>query len=198
MSRREKRNEKRGISLVGFVVILIALVCVEGIYIVKLRKTDNNVESNNDELVSVKNTNDNTAKEVSQSANKNDQTSENANSLNIKIISSLGFNADTMIEAMLDNVQKQTEIENVVKFVDNAATEELVNTQEFQEKRSEYKTVIMNNFDKEDIINSVKFENGKLTCVYNLKNMLNLIGLESNAYVGLGADENNIVVYNFN
>ncbi len=37
-------NEKKGISLVGFIVVLIILVCVEGFYIIKLKDNDSNTQ----------------------------------------------------------------------------------------------------------------------------------------------------------
>ena len=37
-------NEKKGISLVGFIVVLIILVCVEGFYIVKLKNNDSSTQ----------------------------------------------------------------------------------------------------------------------------------------------------------
>lgn len=203
MSRREKRDEKKGISLVGFVVILIALVCVEGIYIVKLRGTDN-LENKDEEVIAVKNTNENVAKEENKDEIKGEGNAEttnnftNENSLNNKLISSLGYDVNTMLDNILLNVESQTEVGNIVSFVDGNATENTVNSQEINEKKDAYKVVIMNNFDNPEIITSIKLENGILKCEYNLKKLLNTIGLESKSYSELGANENNMAVYNFN
>lgn len=198
MSRREKKNEKKGISLVGFIIILVVLVCIEGIYIVKLRGNDDS-ESYNSETIALKNEIEQKENvEVKNTEESKEDISNNKNSLNNKIISSLGYNVNTMIDTILDNVISQTESENVVKFVDNNVTENVVTTQEMQEKREDYKTIIIKNLDNEAIFNSLKFEKGKLSCEYNIKNLLNLLGLESKSYVDLGANENNVAMYIFN
>ena len=198
MSRREKRSKKKGISLVGFLIILIALVCVEGIYIVKLKGEDS-LENANDELVATNDANSNIEPSKTE-ATKEVQT-ENVgigNSINGKIVISAGYDFNIMLDAILDEVEKQAEAGNVVGFIDATPTETPVNVQEMKEKRTAYKTVLINNLDGDTLINYVKYEKGQLSCGYNMKRLLNLIGLESNAYTELGADESFNAVYNFN
>ena len=197
MSRREKREEKKGISLVGFLVILVALVCVEGIYIVKLKGT--NVTENNDVEIS-KNTTSTVVDNDNKAENKtnNDKEVLNTNSFNYRIISSIGYNPNIMIDSILENVEHQADAGSIIKMVDGMVSEDVITAQNILEKKEDYRVVIMNNLDSEAIINSVKFEKGKLTCEYNIKGLLNLIGLESKSYADLGANENNIVIYNFN
>ena len=196
MSRREKRNEKKGISLVGFLVILIALVCVEGIYIVKLKGGDS-VENANEELASINNSSSETSKNENKEEVKN-QNIESGNSINGKIVISAGYDFNIMFDTILDDVAKQAEAGNVVQFADAMPTEEVVSPQEMIEKRDAYKTVINHNLDNDILINYVKFEKGQLSCEYNVKKLLNLIGLESKNYAELGADENFNLVYKFN
>ncbi len=181
----KKENEKKGISLVGFIIILIILVCVEGFYIVKLRKNQNPTLSFEETQEIEEPKNDDVKK--SQEENK-----ELVISKNEQLTTSLGYDINSFLDNIIDSISKKSEEGKIIK---SNETKEIVKS--IAENKEEYKKIIKANLDKPEIVTAVNFKEGKLSYEYNIKNVLNLLGLDCENYTEFGANENNIIIYEF-
>lgn len=196
MSRREKR--KKGISLVGFAIFLIILVCLEGIYIVKLRNKPNSTNISNSKVNQEQQNQDKKESEDVSQIDNQENTDNMQDSYSEKIFMALGIDGNLLIDDILNTIEAQAELGNIVKFENELASEDSIPVQDIQNSRENYKIIIKANLDNQDFLRTIKFESGKLFCEYNAKNILNILGLESKNYSEFGANENNIKIYEFN
>ncbi len=129
---------------------------------------------------------------VEDNSNENNKTY-----LNQDIINFVGYNSESMVDDILNSIDESAKKGNIVNYVDGKASEEIVSSEQIKANTENYKNIIISKLNNKDIVNSIKYEKGVLTCEYNIKNILNELQLECKSYSDFGVNENNLKEFKF-
>ena len=129
--------------------------------------------------------------------NSNENNENNVNYLNQDIINFVGYNPESMIYDILNSIDESAKKGNIVNYVDGKAGEETVSSDQIKANTENYKNIIISILNNKDIVNSIKYEKGVLTCEYNIKNILNELQLECKNYSDFGVNEDKLKEFKF-
>lgn len=114
---------------------------------------------------------------------------------NLNIIKYFGYNASDLVNNILNEIERCSNNNYILKDITGDVTAEKLTLSEAQENREDYAKVINEIIDDTNIFTEFYFEDNKLICKCNFEKVLNKLEIGTHMGAGTSMDEDGIQIF---